>query len=247
MKRKKSKLFSIVTLFVLPFLFINCNDDTSVEEEFEDINGVVKEKLLKRIVARNSSGEQEIINFNYNGDNKLSSIYDGYETMSFNYDSNGNLIEGDSQLENDFTVSEFYKAPYDVFDKGEVLEYDDNNNPSKVLVFEYGYNSNSFIGDIFYDPNPNPFFYTLKSASIIDVLDNVQLNFGYQNAEIVKARNLLPNNNVRGMIFKNQEGITTHEVQFDFEYDDDGYPIRSEIFIYQKGESSISYIDYYYK
>jgi len=227
-------------------LFFSCSDESTIEDEFEDVNGDVKEKLLKRIEGRDAYGERAFVIFNYGGNNKLSSISDGEVTYSFDYNSQGEISTIGSYEEGAITISELYNAPYDVFDKGEVLEFDDNGNPSKILTFENGYNSASIIGEIFYDPNPNFLFYTLKSSMVLDVLDKVQLNFGYQNPNLMKARNLIPNNNIRGMLFKDAQGITVFEAQFDYEYDEDGYPMTADLFILNHGDTSKIYLDYYY-
>ena len=227
-------------------LFFSCGDEATIEDVFEEVNGDVKEKLLKRIEGRDVYGESAFVIFNYGGNNKLSSISDGDETYSFNYNSKGELSAMGSYTDGTFAISELYNAPYDVFDTGEVLEFDANGNPSKILTFKNGYNSASIIGEIFYDPKPNFLFYTLKSSMMLDVLEKIQLNFGYQNPDLVKARNLIPNNNIRGMVFKDTQGITVFEAQFDYEYDADGYPMTADLFIFDQGATSKIYLDYYY-
>ena len=63
----------------------------------------------------------------------------------------------------------------------------------------------------------------------------------------MKARNLIPNNNIRGMLFKDAQGITVFEAQFDYEYDEDGYPMTADLFILNHGDTSKIYLDYYYQ
>lgn len=231
---------------------LSCEKASTVEEEFEIINGEVKEKLISKLEGRDAYGESVNVIFNYDGQNRLSSISDGNETTTFTYNSGGELI---SAVTRDFpggepsllTFSELYQAPYDVFDNGEVLEHDSNGNPSKILVFEDGYNSATLTGDIFYDSKPNPFFYTIKSSMMLDVLDKTRFNFGYQSPEIIKARALLPNNIIKGMIFKDSEGITISELQFSYSYDDDDYPVQADIFILDEGKTYNYYMYYFYK
>ncbi|WP_298288960.1 hypothetical protein [uncultured Lutibacter sp.] len=246
---KKVKIFILGLIFV--FSVVSC-EKTSVEDEFESVNGQVVEKLIKRIEGKDAIGENGSILFNYNGDNKVSIISYGSTTTTFNYNSLGELISysttgypGDEPKP--FSMSELYQAPYDVFDNGEVLEKDNNNNPIKILVYDQGDSSKYYIGDILYDDKPNPFFYTIKSSSMLDVLDRSYLNFGYQIPEIVKAKDLLPNNIVTGMIFKDSDGITVAELQIDYTYDKHNYPIRGDVFIYEDGESKNNYINFYYK
>ena len=191
---KKVKLFYL--LFTVLALTVGC-DNKSTEEVFEEINGQVAEKLISKIEGRDIYGEKISIIFNYNGENRISSISDGSQTTTFNYSAQGELISSVSKnYPNDepsiFNISELYLAPYDVFDSGEVLEKDSNNNPKKILVYDNGYGSESYIGDIFYDDKPNPFFYTIKSSSMLDVLDQTYFNFGFQSPEIVKVKELLP-------------------------------------------------------
>jgi hypothetical protein len=243
---KKNQILLCVS-FIGAFLFLSC-DNSTIEDEFIDVNGDVKEKYIKRIEGFNTYGESEIITINYDGQNRVSSFSDG-ETIKFlNYGNSGelNLVSGSSE-DTSLTISDLYKAPYDVFDKGDVLEFDNNGNPTKILAYEKGYNSTSLIGDVFYESNPNPFFYTFKAAKLIEVLDKVNLNFGYTNPDIMKARQLLPFNNISGMIFKTSSGITKYEVQFDYDYDADGYPISALVSSFDENGSNTYLIKYYYR
>jgi YD repeat-containing protein len=246
---KKSKIL-LLMLYVIA-LSVGC-EKSSTEDEFIEVNGDVKEKLISKIEARDVYGEKTIVVFNYNGQNQISSISDGEETTTFNYNSQGELISTVTKnYPNDepslLNMSELYQAPYDVFDSGEVLEKDSNNNPIKILVYKNGYGSEILTVEIIYDDKPNPFFYTIKSSSMLDVLDKTYFNFGYQSPEIVKAKDLLPNNIFTGMIFKDSNGITTQEVQINYSYDDDDYPIQGDIYTYENGEAYNYYINYYYK
>ena len=179
-------------------------------------------------------------------ENRVSSITDGNTNAFLNYDTSDNLnsITGNNEI---FDIDELYQSPYDAFESGEVLEYDKNANPIKIEVYEDGYGSDVLIGNIIYDPNPNPFFYTLKAAGIIDVLDRIDLNFGITNPSIIKARLLLPYNNIRSMIFKNASGITQYEVHIDYNYDEDKYPISAIVNTLSQNESSTYTLIYKYK
>jgi hypothetical protein len=245
---KKIPLLSSV-LFIAVTSLLSCDKATTVDD-FEEANGSIVEKQVKRIETNYSDAWVENYNIiiNYDGNNKVSSVSDGEFTKFFNYDSSGDLMSvSDNGNDYTLTISDLYQAPYDVFDKGEVLEYDDKGNPTKISVFEDGYNSSTLIGDIFYDPNPNPFFYTLKAANIIDILDNVEFNFGYQSPTIIKAKQLLPFNNISGMIFKDSNNETKIEIQFDYTYDNDGYPIRADVYTFIQGESDSHIVNFYYR
>lgn len=60
------------------------------------------------------------------------------------------------------------------------------------------YEDKIYTASLSYDTAPNPFYHTLKSAGIIDVLDKVNLDFSGPNvtADFVKARALFPVNNL---------------------------------------------------
>ena len=215
-----------VVLFIATFIgaiaLFGC-DDSTLEDDFEEVNGDVSQKLIKRFeVIVDSGGEDNVIVYiTYDGSDRVSSISDGESTTFLNYDSSNsltNVVDSDSDPLN---VSELYQAPYDAFDQGDVLEYDNNSNPIKILIYEDGFNSNALIGEISYDSYPNPFFYTFKAAGIIDVLDKVELNFGSTNPLIMKAKQLFPNNNISGMIFKDSQNITQADIQFDYVYHND--------------------------
>ncbi len=234
---------------LLGALTLSSCDNSKTEDVFEEINGNVKEKFIKRVDVSDLYQENSTITINYDGQNRVSSISDGTSSKFFNYSSSSgelNLISGYSNGY-DINISDFYLAPYDAFDKGEVLVFDNNGNPTKILAFEDGYNSASLIGEIFYDNKPNPYFYTLKAAKFIDILDRTEFNFGYQNPKIMKAKQLLPFNNISGMIFKNSNGITKYEAHFDYDYNADGYPISAIVTALDESGANTYTINYFYK
>jgi len=218
----------------------------SSEDEFNDSNGDVTQKYIKHFQIIDNTNENISYTVNYGTGDKVSSITDGNTNTFLNYDESNNLnsIVDDNET---FDIDELYQSPYDAFETGNVLEYDDKANPIKIEVYEDGYGSDILIGNIIYDPNPNPFFYTLKAAGIIDVLDRVDLNFGYSNPSIIKARLLLPYNNIRTMIFKDASGITKYEVQIEYNYDDDKYPISANVNTLSQNESSTYTLFYTYR
>ncbi|HEY9220366.1 MAG TPA: hypothetical protein VIO43_02180 [Lutibacter sp.] len=235
-------------VLLLGALTLSSCDNTKTEDVFEEVNGNVKEKLIKRVETSDLLQENLIITVNYDGQNRVSSVSDGESSRFFNYGSNGELkLVSGNPNGSALNISDFYLAPYDAFDKGEVLVFDNSGNPTKILAFEDGYNSASLIGDIFYDNKPNPYFYTLKAAKIIDIFDKAELNFGYQNPKIMKARQLLPFNNISGMIFKDSNGITKYEAQFDYDYDADGYPTGAIVTSLDENGSNTFIVKYFYK
>ncbi len=241
---KNSFLF-ISAISALALSISSCNKST--EDEFNAANGPVSEKYIKRleIITNNISDNRTFI-VNYDGNNRVSSVTDGSSSYLLSYNSFGelNTVTDDGEL---YNVNDLYQSPYDAFENGNVLEYDKNGNPFRVEVYEDGYNSDLFIGEIFYDPNPNPFFYTLKAARIIDVLDRVNLNFGPQSPSIIKARLLLPYNNIRGMIFKDITGTTQFEVHIETTYDTEMYPSRATVTVLSPDETDVYLVKFYYK
>jgi YD repeat-containing protein len=237
-------LLLTVTLF-------SCGGE-SLEEGFEDANDNVSEKLLKqiRIDYADPYEDDYTYQFGYDGDNRLTSVTDGENTRFFNYDSGGDLtsISGSDEP---FEMSELYEAPYDAFEEGDVLEYDDKGNPIKIEVYDDGdyYNDPEIlVGEISYDQKPNPFFYTLEAGGIIDVLNNVDLNFNSSSPTIVKAYRLLPFNNVRGMIFRNSmDNQIETEVQYESVYDEDGYATNTTIQVLSDSDNETVYLTYVYR
>ena len=231
---------------IFGLLLIGCNK--SSEDEFNNANGDVAVKYIRSVDIINSDdpSENRTYTLHYDGENRVSSYTDGNSSGFLNYSQNGELNSMTDEYET-LEISELYQAPYDAFENGEVIEYDSKGNPIVIEVWEDGFGSNLLNGEIIYDPNPNPFFYTLKAAGVIDVIDQVDLNFGYNHPAIIKARQLLPYNSIRAMIFKNMSGITEYEVQINYEYDNDGYPIKADIVAISPDESSTYTVFYTYK
>ena len=240
---KKVLLLNILVIFVV---LSGCK---KTEDEFNDANGNVKAKYLSRMEITSSvPKENKIINVYYDAENRVSSITDGTNSHFFNYNSSNSLTSVTDGGE-PMNVSDLYQAPYDAFETGHVLEYDANKNPKTIEVYEYEGSSLSEVltGEISYDPKPNPFFYTLQAAKVIEVLDRVDLNFSSAPPSIIKARQLFPYNNIRAMIFKNQAGITKDEVQIEYVYDSDNYPISATVNALSPDETRIYHVYYFYK
>jgi hypothetical protein len=141
----------------------------------------------------------------------------------------------EQQFSESFNVEELYQSPYNVYETGEVLAYDSNKNPSKILFRYqiYDYTNNVYVienytAEMFYDNKPNLYFSTLESAGVIDILDGVELDFGvnHQASEIIRARALLPVNNLVKAIYKDADNNIVGTLNIDYTYDADGYPIK---------------------
>ncbi|PTN04254.1 RHS repeat domain-containing protein [Mangrovibacterium marinum] len=245
--RKSISFLPLVTALVL----FSCSSSSSLDEGFEDANKDVSEKLLKQVRydAADEYEEDVTLQFNYDGQKRLTSITDGDGSRFFNYDSESNLtsITGSDET---FEISELYEAPYDAFEEGNVQEYDDNGNPSKLEIFEssdYNDEEEMLIAELSYAAKPNPFYYTLKAGGIIDVLNDVELDFGSTSPSIVKAYKLLPYNNIESIIIKDMNGLVQAEVHFDTTYDQDGYATSTTVQYLDGDDTDTSYITYSYQ
>jgi hypothetical protein len=228
----KKSFYAIPFICALTFI-TSCSED-SVTDEFSDVNGNVQEKLIKSVtvISDQDAEENKEIVLSYTTDRQLNTITDGSDTSIFIYEDTGlSTITGGGS--DNLNIEELYESPYDAFESGDVLVYDDNGNPKKIEFYEeeYDYNTGTeiikvYTADISYDTKHNPYFYTLKSGGIIDVLDGIQLNFSMspQAEEIVQARMLFPSKNPSQIIYKNQEGETLFTINANYTYDNANYP-----------------------
>lgn len=242
----KKFIYLLSSLIVL----ISCSKD--LDDGFNDANPNVKKKFLHRVEIISDENELEGTNtFNYDSNNKLTSITNGSESQFFNYNESGDLIS--STGSEDYFVSdlELNGAPFDAYEWGDVLEYDDKENPIKIELlkndFGFGYNNKVCIAHISYDDKPNPRFYTLEAAGIINLLNTIDLDFGYTPKELIKARELIPYNSMNTIIIKNLDGQTESEIHFENTYDEDDYLTRSNVLVISENETFSTYFRYYYK
>ncbi len=233
---------------------------SSVSDDFEEINEGVKKKRLKTITATNQENETMTAQFMYNSENKLMSLSGtdnegGGTLINYNNDGNTITVNEEGNASESFSIEKLYESPYDAYETGEVLEYDSNKNPGKVLFkqevydWETGtYNIENYIAEMFYDEKPNMYFSTLEAAGIIEVLDGVDISFGVspQAAEIVKARALFPVNNLTKVIYKDADENVKGTLTIDYTYDEDGYPIKGSGLVVEDGESVKVEVTYSY-
>jgi hypothetical protein len=234
MKKQKS----LIALLCISLFTLSCSED-SVSDEFNDANGNVQVKLIESIsiVSAQDSQENKNILLSYTSNGLLNTITDGIETSIFVYDNNNDLSNITGEGDN-LSIEELYESPYDAFETGEVIEYDDNGNPRKIEFYEeeYDFNTDSYITKIYtaeisYDDTHNPYFYTLEAGGIIEVLDGVELNFSMnpQVPEIVQARLLFPVNNPSQIIYKNEEGEIIYTINVNYVYDNENYPTSATV------------------
>lgn len=227
-------------VFLSTFSFIllmGCSD--SVSDEFEEVNGNVAEKQIEQISIVSAQNPQDDITLYlyYNGDDRLSSVSNGEGARTFNYEGDKLSNVGGDDIEV-FNIEELYKSPYEAFEMGQVIEYDDKGNPYLIQFNEENYDYETdeveileYTAEITYDNVHNPYYYTLQSAGIIDVLDRVQLNFSAspQSSKVIKARLLFPVNNPSKIVYKSEAGIPLYQIDIDYIYDQDNYPISASV------------------
>ena len=242
------KLKLQVTLLTVLAVFMSCSED-SATDEFNAANQNASVKLITNlsVVSAQDASENQSVTINYNGNNQVANITDGVETSILVYD-NDNLtnVTGEGETLN---VEELYQSPYDAFETGEVLQYDSNMNPVSIrfLEEEFDFFNNTmnvveYYAEIEYDATPNPFFYTLEAAGIIDVLDNVDLNFSMdvQAPEIVQARLLLPTNNIKKITYKDEDLTPIYQIVANYVYDAQNYPSTGTVTSTDLGDDSVS-------
>lgn len=253
--KNHNKFFLIVSTISI---LTSCNEE-SVSDDFEEVNGDVAVKLMESISVSDAedSSDNTIVTMYYTNDGKLNTISDGSETNVFVYDNDNKLTRITSDGDN-LNMEELYESPYDAFDTGEVVEYDDNNNPKKIeflveeCIDDYWcdeYEVKIYTAELSYDDAHNPFYHTFNAGGIIDVLDNVELNFGSsQSPEIVKVKDLFPMNNLSQIIYKNEEGESLVSLNVNFSYDDENYPTSATITAVdiEESEQSVSSVIFTY-
>lgn len=242
---KKSML--LILIFAL---LAGCNND-SVTNEFNDANGndltpngSTLSKLITKIsgVSAQDANENKTVIVSYDANDRVSSVSDGESVNVFVY-NNGNLskITGDAEP---FDVEELYGSPFDAFETGEVDEYDNNGNPIRISfpVEDIELGELTFTAEVFYDQAPNPYFYTLKAAGIIDVLDDVSLNFSINPlvTEIVQARMLFPLNNINRIVYKDNDSVVLYEILVDYVYNDVNHPISATVTVTSLADNEIT-------
>lgn len=242
------KLKLQITLLTVLAVFMSCSED-SATDEFNAANQNASVKLITNlsVVSAQDASENQSVTINYNGNNQVANITDGVETSFLVYDNN-NLtnVTGEGETLN---VEELYQSPYDAFETGEVLQYDSNMNPVSIrfLEEEFDFFNNTmnvveYYAEIEYDATPNPFFYTLEAAGIIDVLDNVDLNFSMdvQAPEIVQARLLLPTNNIKKITYKDEDLTPIYQIVANYVYDAQNYPSTGTVTTTDLEDDSVS-------
>jgi hypothetical protein len=236
-----------ILLFLSVFLIVFSSCSDSASEEFDNVNPNAISKYIETIsvVSGQDPSENTTITVNYDESGRVSSITDGTDSSILVYNESNELTNVTGQGDN-LNIEELYESPYDAFETGFVNTYDVNGNPINVTFYEYAYDWQTdteeqlpYTAEISYDSKPNPYFYTLDAAGLIDVMDQVELNFSMNvsSPEIVQARALFPVNNVTGIVYKDENGVVVFEMEIDYVYSADNYPTSATV-------TSTSYDEY---
>lgn len=230
-----NKFLSSISFLFLIVLF-GCSDSSS--DEFDEANPDAVARYIKTIsvVSAQDSDENGTITVNYDANGRVSSITDGTEASLFVY-NNGNLSNVSGGGDN-FNIEELYQSPYNAFETGVVNQYDNNGNPTNITFYEMEYNFNTddytqveYTAEVSYDSEPNPYFYTLDAAGVIDVLDQVDLDVTVNTSspEIIQARALFPLNNISSISYRDQGGNLVYQINADYVYNADHYPTSGTV------------------
>lgn len=219
-------------------LLLSCSDD-SPSDEFEEANGDVAKKYITQLAIESTDSPEDDVTFqfNYDANGRLITVsnQDGEQTLEY---QNGKLSNISGNDQDPFNIEELYQSPYDAFETGHVEEYDDNGNPYKIILHEEKYVSatDEYVvvettAEIIYDNVHSPYYYTLESAGIIEVMDKVEFNFNMtpQNSDIVKAKALFPVNNPTKIVYKDENGVPSYQIDVTYEYDAEKYPITATV------------------
>ncbi|WP_299712118.1 hypothetical protein [uncultured Tenacibaculum sp.] len=240
------KINYLLSALTISLCTISCSN--SVSDDFDDVNNDIAKKRLRQI-STNSSGESLATSFSYDSNNKLTGVSSNLtgEITSIQYTNTGDLLNVSSQGVNEtLNLETLFQSPFNAYELGQVVSYDDNRNPSKITFQDqvYNYSTNqyetvSLTAEISYDDAPNMYFSTLEAAGVIDILDRVQLDFSMnaQASEIIKASQLLPMNNPIQFVYKNENGEIQATIDISYTYDQDNYPINA-IAVLNAGSSS---------
>lgn len=210
------------------------------------------EKYILSVQTSSSDDTPQSLFVTYNANGRVTSVNDGTDTHTMTYSSNGDLdnVSGGSDP---LSMSELYQDPYNGFEVGDVVAYDSNGNPTELRLYERDYDDSileEYKAFITYDSEPNPFYYTLKAAGIIEVLENVELNMSSvpQSPELIMAKKLLFVNNPKTFVVKHLDGTIVSEVTAMYTYDADGYATSGTFnSSNEDGESSSSIATYTYR
>lgn len=227
MKNKFLSALAVVSFFA----FTGCSDDDSSETLSNTTKRYIEslEVTSAEDVTKNRS-----LFITYDAEGRVNSATDNTDTILFTY--NGTALTNITGGGEDVIMDDVTTTVYDGYEFGEVLDYDNEGNPISLRLFtRYEWDNTieaSYVATVTYDQNPNPYFYTLEAAGLIEVLDNVDLNFSMtpESEQLIKAKLLLPVNNATKVVIRDED---TQEVREEltavYQYNSASYPTSATI------------------
>lgn len=241
-----SAIKNLTLLLILSFFTISCSKD---DDNFDDANSNPAKKYITKIVTE-EAGQTTISEINYDNQGRVISVSSDNQTKYFSYDdaNDGDLKKVSGGGENIIT-SEIINEIHDAYEIGDVLQYDEKGNPTVLELYDednFG-NQITYTAEIAYDDKPFSFYYTLEAAGIIDVLNDVRLQF-YAPEEIIIAKKLLPVNNPFKAIIMDDSNQEIGSIIVDYNYDEDNYPkTASVVTIDEEGYAESYNVTYEYR
>lgn len=229
----KNKFFTV--LAALSFMaFTACSDDDS-QSTNNGVNDGTPKKYIESVVftSNDNSENNRNLSVTYDNDGKVTNVSVNEDTAVLSYEGENltNITGGGDEI----IMSDVMSTVYDGYEVGEVLNYDNDGNPVEIRLFERGWEGAieaSYVATVTYDNKPNPYYYTMEAAGVIDILDNVELNFSMtpQAEEIVLAKMLLPVNNPSKVVVRDEETQeVVSEITAIYQYNSNDYPTTVSI------------------
>lgn len=253
---------SVLMYLLVGLLLLSCSkssDDESSSVGDRESTELIKSVDLELIEYYDGGSYSENISalFNYDTEGKLLDVSskvseDSYKKMmSFNYSDNGKLSSVDGVFGPQL-VEDIYGLKLNLYeDDATVLEYDENHNPSKVQMFNVrtvlkdvdGVDvevevTENLIAEITYDSHPFFLYNTLKSAGILEIMDNLDVFMSAVPDDVKKLKEFLPYNNIQNIRYEREnygEESDIIEISFKYEYNTNGNPM-SAVITYKENE-----------
>ena len=215
---------NLILILTIGFFTFSCSSD----DGFEDANGNAAKKYITKIIAQ-TGNEITVSKVVYNNEGRVVSASLGDDTRYFSYNDNGRLEKVAGGGENIFT-SEVISEIYDIYEIGDVLEFDQKGNPTVLKLYDTDFYGNQITNMAYltYDEKPFAYYYTMDAAGIIDVLYDVRFRF-IAPPEIVMAKKLLPVNNPVKAIIKNNSDQEIRSISVNYIYDENNYPKTASV------------------
>jgi|GEM_PF-1653292 len=234
------------------FLFASCGEDSNdnTSGDVKDAN-VAYLQQVDLVMTDGDYSEQMSATLDYNVDTKLEKVTykdsDG-DLMSgeINYGAEGRLSSIDMDG-NTFQLGEFFGIEYDLFKEGVTIEYDENKNPSKIVLEEEDEEWNEetkewedvtykMFATIEYDEKPFFLYHTLKASGIIDMMESINLLMTAVPSDMITLNSLLPLNNITNITIEDEKGYLIASADIDYVYNAKDYPESAKVTYTEGGD-----------